>query len=445
MKQLIFNTINKDIEIRNKGTINEKLYSLEDLDPKIWDFSLPTFVINKNKINNLMKNDKEFIDEFIKFYKKHFEEKILSFFLNLPEHFLIAGGFIVDVLKKTNIYERQNDIDIFIYDLNKEEAEEKINEFIKYLSNIINEPEYSIPKVYIVRSSNVISLLFGKKKIQFILRLYKSINEILYSFDIGASSVGFDGKHLYMTHLSKLCYELNCNIVDTTKLSPSYEYRLVKYAKRKNFNIIFPYLNIKKVDKKTLEIHDIKIEYLKTDGNKIYGIISSSDNTIKNSYDDYIPSYINYLDLIMKFSIRNIILNKKAYIYTKYKFGDDVFKYKLDISKNDVKYFYFDMIPKNMFNIIFSEYELYNKKLSNIEILNIKMYLILMLNTNYRKNKYFEISNVEEMTNKLLEKEFDQEKLKQFMEEQIEIGYSKILSFPRKNASKLDNRKSWKI
>lgn len=50
-------------------------------------------------------------------------------------------------------------------------------------------------QIYAVRSLRTVTLVseFPKRKIQIVLRLYKTLAEILHGFDVDACSVGFDG------------------------------------------------------------------------------------------------------------------------------------------------------------------------------------------------------------------------------------------------------------
>jgi hypothetical protein len=80
--------------------------------------------------------------------------------------------------------------------------------------------------------------------IQIIQRLYNSPSEILHGFDLGSSAVGFNGKDVIFTSLSKLSYEYSINVIDTSRRSTTYEKRLYKYFD-KSFDIVMPNFNIR--------------------------------------------------------------------------------------------------------------------------------------------------------------------------------------------------------
>ena len=53
----------------------------------------------------------------------------------------------------------------------------------------------SAKQIYAVRSLRTVTLVseFPYRKIQIVLRLYKTLAEVLHGFDVDACSVGFDG------------------------------------------------------------------------------------------------------------------------------------------------------------------------------------------------------------------------------------------------------------
>lgn len=65
-----------------------------------------------------------------------------------------------------------------------------------------------------------------------ILRLYKSISEVLHGFDVDGCALGFDGKDIWMTRRCWYALKNGFNTVNFNRASPSYVYRLCKYAKR---------------------------------------------------------------------------------------------------------------------------------------------------------------------------------------------------------------------
>lgn len=129
------------------------------------------------------------------------------------KNFVVAGGFFTH-----HELEEVSDIDIFIYNNYEDTLKNLINFFIKY-----KRYYFSRRTKYFVQLDH---LLNKRPVIQIILRKYTTISEILYSFDIGASQICYNGKTLYYTILSKFSIENRVNIFDTSRLSPTYEWRL---------------------------------------------------------------------------------------------------------------------------------------------------------------------------------------------------------------------------
>lgn len=80
-----------------------------------------------------------------------------------------------------------------------------------------------------------------------VLRVYKSISEILTGFDIDAAGGAYDGNQVYVTPRALGSFITQVNHVDLSRRSPSYENRLSKYSHR-NFEVYWADLDRKRVD-----------------------------------------------------------------------------------------------------------------------------------------------------------------------------------------------------
>ncbi|CAM9531104.1 unnamed protein product [Ectocarpus sp. 12 AP-2014] len=122
---------------------------------------------------------------------------------------------------------RSSDVDLFLYGLDEKAATEKVRE-------IYNAVKLANPKIYAVRSLRTVTLVseFPFRKIQIVLRLYKTLAEVLHGFDVDACSVGFDGHTVWATNRAARAICKRYNLVDVSRRSPSYESRLFKYGKR---------------------------------------------------------------------------------------------------------------------------------------------------------------------------------------------------------------------
>ncbi|KKA29081.1 hypothetical protein TD95_004709 [Thielaviopsis punctulata] len=141
-----------------------------------------------------------------------------------------------------------SDIDIFMYGLTPDEAIEKI----KTIERIIRDA--LLTEVSVVRTRNTITFVskWPTRHIQVVLRIYKSISEILTGFDIDVSGIAYDGKQVYATPRALGSLMTQINHVDLTRRSTSYEKRLAKYAS-KSFEIFWPELDRSRIDPNIFE------------------------------------------------------------------------------------------------------------------------------------------------------------------------------------------------
>lgn len=249
---------------------NGKLFNQDDLEPYSsamvkWNNVL--YLNNmywctcKEKLKIPQKKD---LDEKINFLDRILVKESMGFNLiddlNCYRNFVIAGGFFT-----ADNEDEETDIDIFLYD----NHEETLKELVSYLMKIRG---YSFSR----RTQYYVQLDYNEAgyypPIQIILRKYTTIAEILYGFDIGSSQICYNGNKLKFTVLSKFAFEASLNIVDTSRLSPTYESRLIKYIKR-GFSIVFPFLSKILVNNfKKLKIGNFKLKPLLSVLNeKIYG------------------------------------------------------------------------------------------------------------------------------------------------------------------------------
>ncbi|KIL95072.1 hypothetical protein FAVG1_02004 [Fusarium avenaceum] len=136
-----------------------------------------------------------------------------------------------------------SDVDLFLYGLNHEQALEKIKQIEKAVKDaILNE-------VTVVRTKYAITIAsqYPVRHIQIVLRVYKSVSEILTGFDIDAAGGAYTGDQVYVTPRALGSFMTQINHIDLTRRSPSYEHRLSKYAK-KNFEVYWPDLDRKQID-----------------------------------------------------------------------------------------------------------------------------------------------------------------------------------------------------
>ncbi|KAL8890878.1 MAG: hypothetical protein Q9215_002029 [Flavoplaca cf. flavocitrina] len=136
-----------------------------------------------------------------------------------------------------------SDVDLFIWGLDEAAALEKIKQIESSVRNAILE------EVTTVRTKNAITIAshYPIRHVQVVLRLYKSVSEILSGFDVDCSCFAYDGSQVYGTPRGIAAFMTQTNTIDLTRRSPSYESRLSKYAHR-GFEVYWPDLDRSRID-----------------------------------------------------------------------------------------------------------------------------------------------------------------------------------------------------
>ncbi|KAK8027172.1 Ankyrin repeat protein [Apiospora marii] len=136
-----------------------------------------------------------------------------------------------------------SDVDLFLYGLDEKQAVEKIKQIETQIRDAI------LAETTVVRTKNAITICsqYPTRHVQIVLRVYKSVSEILTGFDIDCSGAAYDGQQVYCTPRALAAYITQVNPVDLSRRSPSYENRLSKYSHR-NFEVYWPELDRSRVD-----------------------------------------------------------------------------------------------------------------------------------------------------------------------------------------------------
>lgn len=354
----VLNILAEDAKHRYLG-VRDDLYTLHDLsNDSSWNYDLPTLIKDHDySRNKILKNNNDF--------KKAFYKK-LPFLTNVNlDNMLIAGGSIRSILLNKYI----NDVDIFLYGIdNIKDGQRRIERFIidiyenvfkikdgthitcelanhnKLVESALSaDKKYKLAQEFLEKYSdrykpnidtnitvysngNTITLFVDGIKIQIILRLYNTISEILHGFDLGSSSVGFNGSNVYFTTLSKFSFENMVNIVDHTRRSTTYENRLIKYFDS-GFNIVLPNLDMDKLktDYHKYDLAEVCVlpymifSYSSINGNSIIHnkFHTQSGNDVITDYDFY--GNLNSVDgkskyMLLKYNITELIKGKNRFI-----------------------------------------------------------------------------------------------------------------------------------
>ncbi|EJD52730.1 ankyrin [Auricularia subglabra TFB-10046 SS5] len=137
-----------------------------------------------------------------------------------------------------------SDVDLFLYGLNSpEEAEKKCIQIYEAIRD-------AVPwDVTCVRTKHAITIhsQFPYRSVQIVLRLYASPAEVLAGFDVDCACVAYDGARVWASPRAITAMMTQCNSIDITRRSPSYEVRLAKYHSR-GFEIAVPDLRRDDID-----------------------------------------------------------------------------------------------------------------------------------------------------------------------------------------------------
>ncbi|KAF8905742.1 hypothetical protein CPB84DRAFT_1960271 [Gymnopilus junonius] len=136
-----------------------------------------------------------------------------------------------------------SDVDLFLWGLTPEQAEAKIKTIYEAVRD-------SVPwDVTCIRTKHTVSIhsQYPYRSVQIVLRLYQSPAEILAGFDIDAPCCAYDGNRVWANPRAVVAMMRQCNTVDMTRRSPSYEVRLSKYSQR-GFEVYVPNLERDKID-----------------------------------------------------------------------------------------------------------------------------------------------------------------------------------------------------
>ncbi|KAH7126744.1 ankyrin repeat protein [Dendryphion nanum] len=136
-----------------------------------------------------------------------------------------------------------SDVDLFLYGLSEEDAVKKIIEIEQRIKDSI------LTETTTIRTKNAITIAsqYPTRHVQIVLRIYKSVAEILTGFDVDCSCAAYDGKQVYAAPRAITAYMSQTNTIDLSRRSPSYENRLSKYSHR-GFEVYWPLLERSKID-----------------------------------------------------------------------------------------------------------------------------------------------------------------------------------------------------
>lgn len=128
------------------------------------------------------------------------------------QNVFIAGGIVlttllhVDPARDTEKEVQDGDIDLYLYDLNPVEANDKVREIYQVWSQ--NLPSNNRQKL-VVKNATTITFLsdYPNRRIQIVLKLVPSPTAVLLNFDLDPCAMGFDGTEILMLPRAARCLE----------------------------------------------------------------------------------------------------------------------------------------------------------------------------------------------------------------------------------------------
>jgi len=187
--------------------------------------------------------------------------KILNLvFGDLSQYICIAGGFALSmyIFEKYGYSVNFNDIDLFIHSCDEQTA----NRIVQLLKNVTQSKSMMNDNVIMsmfnttnysdydeISSENEehminhnITFIDKMRSIQIIKRLYTSPSQIIHGFDVDSCCIlsTLDG-NVFITERGSYALRTGYNTLNFDRLSPSYEYRLMKYNRR-GFGLWIPFV-----------------------------------------------------------------------------------------------------------------------------------------------------------------------------------------------------------
>lgn len=223
-----------------------------------------------------------------------------------------------------------SDIDLYIYGLNKEDAEHKLEELISYFVNRLNErkkkqyadfndliakylededlnPFVSGKEIMITRNKNAVTIIgqYPFRNIQIVTQLYEQKGEFILGYDLDCVKMFYDGTNVMATESACRAIAHGYNLI--ADLFPYALSRINKYTKRKyvaRYQGITPETFVKIYKKHQTASNDaddtdletyygstksyfnvdsgVIIEAFEEDPNFIFVILQDGDNTIES-------------------------------------------------------------------------------------------------------------------------------------------------------------------
>ena len=156
--------------------------------------------------------------------------------------------------------------------------------------------------------------------VQIILRAYKHVTHIPLGFDIGSSSVLLgmgENPVMVASSMGKLALTTGINVVDMTRLSPSYAYRQIKYLER-GYDLVMPNMDISKIPQDNL-VHGypqvISLPNFKFLASSTFGNTVNVKTIIQMTCPDSDYSFMDDPCVAVHVNLQNLLKGVDRYFY----------------------------------------------------------------------------------------------------------------------------------
>ncbi len=225
---------------KRRPDLKNPLWGLIHIDQK--KLTLLRKTMRQAYLTNLTRRADNYImvggaNRFHSFRQEQSQHHILNLLEKLPpklrKHVCLAGGALIDMISLESSH-RTTDYDLFL--VGTDQPEQILTQLLTIWQDFIREA---------TRTKHAVTCkLCGfnvPAPIQIILRSYVSPSEVVIGFDLDPSGIcWYEGK-LYTTHRAfRSLMDMTIRL-DIDRMSTSYNYRLIKYSKRKGFAIRVPY------------------------------------------------------------------------------------------------------------------------------------------------------------------------------------------------------------
>ncbi|KAM0713990.1 hypothetical protein Q7P37_010954 [Cladosporium fusiforme] len=135
------------------------------------------------------------------------------------------------------------DVDLYLYGVSEDDAVAKLKQIEASVRGIC------LLDTTTIRTKNavVIASQYPVRHVTIHLRIYRSISEVLSTFDVDSACVAYDGEQVWASPRGLAAWMTQVNTVDHRRSSPYHEDRLVKYRSL-DFEVRFPDLDRARID-----------------------------------------------------------------------------------------------------------------------------------------------------------------------------------------------------